>query len=342
MDEIEVKISQKINEKGKFSLKLDYSSELVKLYGKIKTIYKERLEEYENYKKTLDKYDKDEFFDRYAPFSFDDPFIDLLTGVQGKNIEKAFQDVIFIPANRLLIAALQKNIFPLPAKEIEIDPFLKNFSSYYNDIRQYYKYITNSKFIRLTGSTLKIKNFMETILSGIYKYENKQDWITFGDNKIRLTNASSGQQESLPMLIILLFSSDSPERITTTFIEEPEAHLFPVSQKHIMSLIALIYNRKSHHFVLTTHSPYILVALNNMILAQDISVNGNETEVNKIINKDFHIKFEDVSAYTINNGVVETILDNDSRLIGTNIIDSVSDEFNDIFDSLLQLQRERS
>lgn len=332
IDEIKINISQKTNKQGKVSLKLDYSSELVKLHRKVKFIYKKRL-----------------LNENKSNYGFNGPFIDVDNCIRGKEIEKAFQEVIFIPANRSFFANLQKNIFSFLAKDMEIDPFMKYFGSYYENTKEFYNPLINReiKFINreMKNKDLnKIEDLVEAILAGKYKYESKQDWIVFKNNKINLMNASSGQQESLPMLIILsvlpFFGSD--KKITTFFIEEPEAHLFPVSQKHIMSLITLIYNRKSHHFVLTTHSPYILVALNNMILAHDISVDGSETEVNKLIDKDFHIKFEDVSAYTINKGVVETILDNDSRLIGTNIIDSVSDEFNDVFDSLLQLQREKS
>ncbi|NJO15830.1 MAG: AAA family ATPase [Thioploca sp.] len=319
IDEFEVKISQKINEQGKFSLKLDYSSELVKLHRKVKSTYKKRLGLNEN-ENTLEG------------------IINVIDGCI-QNMEKIFQKVIFIPANRSFFANLQQNVFSFLANGIEIDTFMKNFGFHYES-KRLYNIINEIKNEEL----MKTQDLIEAILAGKYKYEKEQDWILFKNNKINIINASSGQQESLPMLITLSTFSflGEDKRKINFFIEEPEAHLFPVSQKHIMSLIALIYNRKSHHFVLTTHSPYILVALNNMILAHDISVNGNETEVNKIIDKDFHIKFEDVSAYTINNGVVETILDHDARLIGTNIIDSVSDEFNDVFDSLLQLQRESS
>ena len=323
IDELEVRISQKINEQSKFSLKLDYSIELVKLHKRIKPIYKKRL--LNKRKNTFYSYD------------FNDSFIDIDKFIRGEDIEKAFQKVIFIPANRSFFANL-KNTFSFLAEDIEIEIFMKYFGVSYGNAKIFYNIIEE-----ITNKELS-QDLIEAILAGKYKYENEQDWIVFKNNKINLVNASSGQQESLPMLITLSTFSflGEDKRKINFFIEEPEAHLFPVSQKHIMSLIALIYNRKSHHFVLTTHSPYILVALNNMILAHDISVNGNETEVNKIIDKDFHIQFEDVSAYTINNGVVETILDHDARLIGTNIIDSVSDEFNDVFDSLLQLQRESS
>lgn len=50
-------------------------------------------------------------------------------------------------------------------------------------------------------------------------------------------------------------------------IEEPESHLFPESQKYITELIALV-NNCGHSIVLTTHSPYVLGTLNNLLYAK--------------------------------------------------------------------------
>ncbi|MBW1649968.1 MAG: AAA family ATPase, partial [Deltaproteobacteria bacterium] len=123
----------------------------------------------------------------------------------------------------------------------------------------------------------------------------------------------------------------------TFFIEEPEAHLFPVSQKNIVSLIGNIYNYKPHNFVITTHSPYILTAFNNLIFGYEVSKKNDIEKIKKIIDPDSLINYEDVSAYTINNGVLESIKDDETKLIGASIIDSVSDDLSETFDSLIEL-----
>jgi predicted ATPase len=189
----------------------------------------------------------------------------------------------------------------------------------------------------------KVKYLVESVLAGKYKYEHEQDWIESENKRVHLINASSGQQEALPMLIVLevyLFSDFKSDR-QTLIIEEAEAHLFPISQKHIISLIALIYNKKAHNFVLTTHSPYILTAINNAIMASEVAKKAGKEAVNKIMDLDYSIKYEDVRAYTIRDGIVESIMDEESRLIGASVIDSVSDEFDNIFDSLINLQMEQ-
>ncbi len=53
-------------------------------------------------------------------------------------------------------------------------------------------------------------------------------------------------------------------------IEEPEAHLFPEAQKEISALIALLSNMKQSQITITTHSPYILASINNLILAHKV------------------------------------------------------------------------
>ncbi|MGV2389174.1 MAG UNVERIFIED_CONTAM: hypothetical protein LVR29_15750 [Microcystis novacekii LVE1205-3] len=51
----------------------------------------------------------------------------------------------------------------------------------------------------------QIKLITEKILSGSYGREKDQDWLYHADGrKINLIDASSGQQEALPMLLILL------------------------------------------------------------------------------------------------------------------------------------------
>jgi len=122
------------------------------------------------------------------------------------------------------------------------------------------------------------------------------------------------------------------------FIEEPEAHLFPVSQKHIVSLFGLVYNSTQHGYVTITHSPYIFTTINNMILAKDVATQYGEDSLQGIMKSHFTIAYGDVRAYTMEDGVLVSILNDDYRLIGENVIDSVSDKFATNFDALVNLQ----
>ena len=82
------------------------------------------------------------------------------------------------------------------------------------------------------------------VVQGDYEYKDEQDWLVIKDKKVNLANASSGQQESLPMLLVLCiypFFRDGRDS-SMYFIEEPEAHLFPTSQGYIISILSLFDN----------------------------------------------------------------------------------------------------
>lgn len=307
-------------------VQVELCNEIAQLHRKLKSEYKKFLK---MEKEKEDEWVSDSFWDFKHKYIF-----------QNEEISKYFSESLFIPASRSFFANLQKNIFSFLSKNIDIDPFMSEFGSKYEFSKKIY---SDSMFhkARLEKDTTykKIQVIVKSILNGDYKYKDDQDWIESNGEAINLSNASSGQQESLPMLLILSIFPfmNTRNRNSIFFIEEPEAHLFPVSQKHIVSLIGLIYNMQQNS-VITTHSPYILTAINNLLLAYDVMQEKGEKSIEKIIDKDSCINFDDIQAYTIKNGKLISIMNKEERLIGINIIDSVSEEFNGTFDNLLALQ----
>lgn len=143
------------------------------------------------------------------------------------------------------------------------------------------------------------------------------------------------------LLVLSTWATRRAMRPTTFFIEEPEAHLFPVSQRRIVDLFSRLYNANGHNFVLTTHSPYILAALNNLILASKLIAETHDStgkQVRDIIGGDLAVSVEEVSAYTVQDGTLINIIDQETGLIGASVIDSVSDEFDRVFDRLVELE----
>lgn len=320
-DEIEIKISKTVTER---KIKIVLSKYLSSQFRELKSEYRKFLKQ----EKKDDRFVFDDFWD-----------FKRLYKNENKEFSKYFSDSIFIPASRSFFANLQKNIFSFLAENIDIDPFMKEFGSKYELSKKIYSDTRfNESIFEKEESHLKVKKIVENILNGKYEYKDKQDWIESKGGTINLANASSGQQESLPMLLILsTFPFMNSDMKNIYFIEEPEAHLFPISQKYIVSLIGLMYNNNQDN-VITTHSPYILSALNNLLLANDVKNEKGVESIKNIVDEEFCIDFDDVKAYTINNGKLVSIMDNEERLIGMNIIDSVSDEFSKTFDSLLSIQ----
>lgn len=127
---------------------------------------------------------------------------------------------------------------------------------------------------------------------------------------------------------------------TDLFIEEPEAHIFPSTQKEfIYSLISMLNGRKKHFCFIATHSPYIMTAVNNMIQAAETMAESDEkaAKVKERFPKRQTLPFNDVAAFAMKNGKIESIMDEEYRLISADALDSASQEIADDFNFLLSI-----
>ncbi|TAN76951.1 MAG: hypothetical protein EPN14_07650, partial [Gallionella sp.] len=222
---------------SKVNLSITYSESLLKLHGDLKRHCQIVVKE------TQGKMDKAiAGLPRQASLFGEERMIisHILNFARTLEYDVFFEPQVFIPASRTFFANLQKNIFSFLASNIEIDPFLKEFGSVYENSKRFYK----GKFVFGKDDDLvhkEIDRLVESIIAGRYLQENEQDWIIDSSRKINLANASSGQQEALPMLLALKamsFSSGKPSQ--GFYIEEPEAHLFPASQKLVVSLLTML------------------------------------------------------------------------------------------------------
>lgn len=119
-------------------------------------------------------------------------------------------------------------------------------------------------------------------------------------------------------------------------IEEPEQSLFPISQYDtIMSLLTGFSNETNNSLVITTHSPYILETINNIIYADSIVKMGKGTEL--IIPKKYHISYENVSAYLIEDGKIHSIKDDEIKQIDPSSIDKCSHKISDTYTKLANI-----
>jgi len=316
---------------GRSSVTIHHCRELLKIRNTLKRNYDDLIVKNLTTNKRLGAADEYLFYEAYSD------------AISSSPAKRVIGDSIFIPAGRSFFANVHENIFSLLASgTFEFDHLLTEFGSRYTTAKRYY----NQDSIRRSNTGIDFKSIkakldenIKAVLKGEYLYEKKKDWIKSGDKKISIANSSSGQQEALPLLILLTFwpyvGTRSKEQGVTFIIEEPEAHLFPISQKHIINLLALIYNTSGerHKFLLTTHSPYVLTAINLLIMSNE----ALQKHPNAEINPDLSIPFEKVSAYKIEEGIAEDILDQEYRLIGSSIIDQVSIDFDEEFTRLLNI-----
>ena len=115
-------------------------------------------------------------------------------------------------------------------------------------------------------------------------------------------------------------------------IEEPEQNLFPETQRDLVYyLLQECFNKDGNRLTLTTHSPYVLYALNNCMMAGIVSDDMNEKELVKLKCHHSKINPSDVSIYEIRDGYVHGTIQGKDGLISDNYFDQKMKELMDDF-----------
>lgn len=158
---------------------------------------------------------------------------------------------------------------------------------------------------------------------------------SFGLNPLKL---ASGQMEQWPFWTLVTAALAEPGN-TRIFFEEPEAHLHPTAQTSLVETIADLAH-KNLRFVLTTHSPYVIYALNNFLMAQQV-IDADANLPEKMLNATA-LRSDQVSAYRFTNeGNVESIVDPETGLIKTDELDDPAGRLNRTFSELQEALLER-
>lgn len=248
-------------------------------------------------------------------------------------MQNAFRSIlryenIYFPAERILTSLVGASISGLWANNVALPKCFKDFAAKFEVARNRLKSVSYPDF----GFS--------------YSFRNAQDVIRMGNNvgkEISLTQASSGIQSLIPLLLVLDFEllGGRIEPELSFLIEEPELNLFPIKQKKLMDYIIKGVSKTRYKIVITTHSPYILSSLDTLMLAKN-TFNEHpdlKKEINTIVSEDKWIDYNDISVYEVrNDGKVYSIKNEEFRSIDTNAIDGVSDIISEEFDKLTELR----
>ena len=106
---------------------------------------------------------------------------------------------------------------------------------------------------------------------------------------------------------------DTNYNYSKVIIEEPELNLFPKTQQELVYYMLSVLNsdERDHQLVLTTHSPYILFALNNCMMGGLVKDNISEKECESFASRNAWIDPKKVSIFEIHDGFLQTIQDED-------------------------------
>lgn len=167
----------------------------------------------------------------------------------------------------------------------------------------------------------------------IKEYNNLVDKRNSGDKSI--------DKNHLLTLLDMLVSRDY--HYSQFIIEEPEQNLFPSTQRDLMYYIlhAMLLNER-HTMLITTHSPYILYALNNCMMGYLVKDKMPEQEANEVSCRNAWINPELVSVWEIKDGELRTTsesrnntIQGEDGLISDNYFDENMKEVMDDFYKML-------
>ena len=142
---------------------------------------------------------------------------------------------------------------------------------------------------------------------------------------------ASGQLETWPIWTLLSAHLNTPA-VKRFYIEEPEAHLHPSAQRDITEALTYLL-RHRFRFILTTHSPYVIYALNNALLTGQVLAAGRHLPDG--VSSDSAIIPSQISAYRFGtDGIVKSILDEETGLLDTTELDDPAAQLGATFSAL--------
>lgn len=104
---------------------------------------------------------------------------------------------------------------------------------------------------------------------------------------------------------------------THVYIEEPEQNIFPDTQAKVLYwlLAELQHPERNHTAFITTHSPFILFALNNCLMGGLVGSRIGEEQKNRMLSTEAWIDPKKVAVYELHDGELKSIQDEDRILL---------------------------
>ena len=264
--------------------------------------------------------------------------------------------LVYVPAGRNLLAIIpdafgkkigyiQNNAdAELEIDISQIDLITQEFIQYIRNMRADF----GSRLEEMTQNYLKtvkgqIKNHHVEMAIELIRQILRADYICDKDGEklfydrdhwVKLMFGSSGQQEIVWALNIIFLAILKNEKTFLVF-EEPESHLFPDSQVVIAQLVAFMIHSCRSRAIITTHSPYMLTAVNLLLYSGKEEENRNKDTV---IRRELRLQPGCVGAYFLSHetGNLKDIVGAKKGLIDALAIDGASDSINAQMDKILE------
>jgi AAA ATPase domain len=276
-----------------------------------------------------------EFENEKYSFHYEEGEITIDWKVEGDKVLNTPVD-IFIPANREVVIVLKDKLFAELQAKATLPDILTRFGTGFLEAR-----------------TKRANYDYREVFDVVYRHGNGMDYITLKDGKeILIEDASSAIRNGVPMLVVFDNSlmqrhQQVSDKLAYYFpycpyliVEEPELNCFPETQEKLMKYFVEHIKEEEgykNRLLITTHSPYILTSLNNLMYAY-VAGKSDAAATDRVIEKKYWLNPDDVSAYILKDGKCEDIFDRKEALIDAAGIDELSQVLNKQFDDLINIE----
>jgi predicted ATPase len=174
------------------------------------------------------------------------------------------------------------------------DPDPKNKNEFQQLADQIEEYIQNKNKTKFKNTKFGGKEIKVSVKRGL---------------EIDLYNASSSIKQLAPLLLYLHYRAKVGDFLV---IDEPEMNLHPESQVKLLEAFSILVNL-GVRVLLTTHSPYIMAHLNNIVNGNHEDQDILENQAQSLYLQDFQafLKMDQVSAYEIKENKLLSLHDPD-------------------------------
>lgn len=241
--------------------------------------------------------------------------------------------VIYIPAERNFVSAVP-NLKDYSDKRDNLQSFVNDWfdaKRHYTKespmpvsklgLAYYYNKGVDVDYLRMNGkgeipltsassgfqSIVPLTVLVKWLSSGIYE-ENKPFSPAENEQVRNILSHLSGDAKGSELELLERLRGFIQGRVyshTQFVIEEPCQNLFPKTQMDLLYyLISEINHGRNHRLVMTTHSPYILYALNNCMLAYLVRDKVDKEMAAKIECLPYALNPKDVSVWSLQDGYV--------------------------------------
>ena len=257
-------------------------------------------------------------------------------------IENIFSDILPLPAERnafintykilanrryKVLKEMQREIFSSRSKAIDRQLELSREQGdirYPQPVEDFLDFLSDIELENASDIDPKNKNKFQQLADQIEEHiqnKNKTNFknTKFGGKEIKVSvkkgleidlyNASSSIKQLAPLLLYLRYRAKVGDFLV---IDEPEMNLHPESQVKVLEAFSILVNL-GVRVLLTTHSPYIMAHLNNIVNGNHENQEMLENQAQSLYLQDSQafLKMDQVSAYEIKENKLLSLHDPD-------------------------------